>query len=146
MRKDFGLSRLLLFVFIALNTYFLFCSLKLQTETAERHIWNDNFWFYSDWRGVADVEYATNPTAYRYYKGKTATLFRNQAFKQFNDRLRKGESLVVALDYYATMPGACKLPDELLDVYGERLILGEVICFRVKDGGNDFTHWQEIEN
>ena len=56
----------------------------------------------SDWRGAPDADYSSNAMVHRYYGG-TSRWLRRQNKQEIIDRLRDGEKLRFAIDYYALL-------------------------------------------
>lgn len=92
------------------------------------------------------ADYATNPLVYKYYRNEPVGLFRNQNFNVVIQRLIKGDTLRVAIDYYALFPGVCQLPENVWKASSYRLSKGEVIVLKIHSFEGKGIQWEEIEN
>jgi len=78
---------------------------------------------FSDWRNVK-VDYATNKYVANFY-GSQSEYFRPAQMPGFIDRLNRGDTLRVGLDYYALNVSAGCVPGPILQRHTKELSIGK---------------------
>jgi hypothetical protein len=59
---------------------------------------------FSDWRNVGEVDFATNAVPSYFYTGICPKYLRQENIREFIDRINKGDTLRLGIDYYANFP------------------------------------------
>lgn len=118
--------------YFALIGYFLLCNLSIY----QKDWWNMEVDF-SDWRGIGKVDYSTNMIVDWWYNGKGSKYYRYESMKEINERLDRGDTLTIGIDYYGLFPISSQfIPIPLLERYGIDLMNGKVIkCKLYASGG-----------
>lgn len=93
---------------------------------------------FSDWRGIGKVDYSTNMIVDQWYNGKGSKYYRYESMKEINDRLDRGDTLTIGIDYYGLFPISSQfIPRPLLERYGIDLMNGKVIIASVVRSGKN---------
>lgn len=119
---------------IVASIFFLVCSLEIPTcEKGKLPSWYSEHVWFSDWRGKPAPDCATNVAVCLYYTHFTGGGMRMADREKIRSRLLQGDTLLVAVDYYALFPlSSFFFPDGLLAHYRQRLYEGEVLYFTVR--------------
>jgi hypothetical protein len=92
---------------------------------------------FGNWREVPPTDFVTNIPVHRWYSGFEAENFRPNLLDSLTARLNRGETVTVGVDYYALNLSRSLLPEPFIQQYGDRLISGGVVRFKLtptKDG------------
>lgn len=88
----------------------------------------------TDWRMVKDreVDYATNIVQYHQYSRRWVPQLRGDHYDEVMNRLRAGDSLVVAIDCFALNAASMFFDGQFLSYVSPALIRGEVLIVIMK--------------
>jgi hypothetical protein len=87
--------------------------------------WTRPVWF-SDWRNVPAVDFATNVPVSRWYSGKEPGSYRPDGMQKYIERARMGP-VTIGMDYYATNISLEITPPVVLERLGAYIDGGGVI-------------------
>ena len=129
-------SRILFAVFIG------YCMILDSDINAEDSWWKSEVAF-SDWRNVK-CDYSTNAVVNWYYNGKGSKYYRDKQIKEIRERLLKGDTLVIAIDYYGVTYSKNIVPKTILEQNVYALQRGYIIRFRVTAIDSLYQRWERI--
>ena len=135
-RRGGGIYRFLVFSCISIGSLSIFSSLTIPK-------WNDYQEVrFSKWT-ERQVDYSTNMPVTAYYAGGSPRYLRSHEWDGFLDRIGRGDTLTVGIDYYALFPiSRSFLPEGLVQKHVKDLLNGKVIYLRAYREGEYIT-WRK---
>ena len=106
MRKDSGIFQALHYCFILASMLCLVTNISLIQKVQGKPGWYSGFAFFANWDKYSNikVDFSTNTPLTRYYCGSKSKYLRERNILELRERLKNGEVLTMAFDYYIFLP------------------------------------------